>query len=260
LVQSGFTQSIVSTINHDPLCRWVLPAAKPQGNGEKGLIMVPMTLVIGNRNYSSWSLRAWLVMRMAGLTFDEIVIPLDQRDSKGLILEHSPAGRVPVLHHGDVTVWESLAICEYVAEMVPGARLWPETVQARAAARAISAEMHAGFAALRKALPMNVRADRPGLKIKPAARRDIGRILGIWRNCRRRYGTVGPYLFGRFSIADAMFAPVVSRFATYRVEMDTIEREYANTVIGLPAMREWAAAAVAEQWVIAADEVGDGVD
>lgn len=221
--------------------------------------MVPMTLVIGNRNYSSWSLRAWLVMRMAGLTFDEIVIPLDQSDTRKGILEHSPAGQVPVLHHGDITIWESLAICEYVAETVPGARLWPETVQARAEARAISAEMHAGFTALRKALPMNVRADRPGLRIKPKAQKDIDRILGIWRNCRRKFGTVGPFLFGRFSIADAMYAPVVSRFATYRVAMDTIEREYASTVYNLPAMRDWAEASAAESWVIPGEEIGEDV-
>ena len=221
--------------------------------------MVPMTLVMGNRNYSSWSLRPWLAMRMAGLTFDEIVIPLDQPDTRNGILEHSPAGRVPVLHHGDVTIWDSLAICEYVAETVPGARLWPETVQARAEARAISAEMHAGFVALREALPMNVRADRPGAKIEPQTQSDIDRILGIWRNCRRKFGTVGPFLFGRFSIADAMYAPVVSRFATYRVAMDAIEREYASTVYNLPAMREWAEASAAEPWVIPSEEIGEEV-
>jgi glutathione S-transferase len=196
---------------------------------------------------------------MAGLTFDEVVIPLDQPDTGNRILEHSPAGRVPVLHHGDVTIWESLAICEYVAETVPGARLWPETVQARAEARALSAEMHAGFIALREALPMNVRADRPGIRIESQTRADIDRILGIWRNCRRKFGTVGPFLFGRFSIADAMFAPVVSRFATYRVAMDAIEREYASTVYDLPAMRDWAAAAAAEPWVIAGEEIGEEV-
>ena len=218
-----------------------------------------MTLVMGNRNYSSWSLRAWLAMRVAGLTFEEIVIPLDQPDTRNLILEHSPAGRVPVLHHGDVTIWDSLAICEYLAETVPGARLWPETVQARAEARAISAEMHAGFAALREALPMNVRADRPGVSIEPQTQADIDRILQIWRNCRRRFGTIGPFLFGRFSIADAMFAPVVSRFATYRVAMEALEREYASIVYNLPAMRDWSAAAAAEPWVIAAEEIGEEV-
>ncbi len=221
--------------------------------------MVPMTLVIGNRNYSSWSLRAWLVMRMAGLTFDEIVIPLDRPDSRIKILEHSPAGRVPVLHHGNVTVWDSLAICEYITETVPGARLWPETVPARAEARSISAEMHAGFAALREALPMNVRADRPGVQISRDVQADIDRVLAIWRNCRRKFGTVGPFLFGRFSIADAMYAPVVSRFMTYRVTMDAIGREYASTIHDLPAMREWAEAAAAEAWVIAGEEVGEDV-
>jgi len=218
--------------------------------------MVPMTLVIGNRNYSSWSLRAWLAMRMAGLTFDEIVIPLHTPESRERILEYSPTGLVPALRHGVVTVWESLAICEYVAETVPGARLWPETVQARAEARSISAEMHAGFQALRAALPMNVRADRPGVAIDPDVQADIDRIQTIWRGCRRKFGTVGPFLFGRFSIADAMFAPVVSRFATYRVTMDALSREYAGTMLNLPAMREWAEAASAESWVIAEEEVG----
>lgn len=222
--------------------------------------MVPMTLVMGNRNYSSWSLRAWLTMRMAGLTFEEVVIPLDQPDTRERILEHSPAGRVPVLHHGSVTVWESLAICEYVAETVPGARLWPETVPARAEARAISAEMHAGFATLRAELPMNVRADRPGVVPTPEVEADIDRILMIWRNCRRRFSTGGPFLFGRFSVADAMYAPVVSRFATYRVPMGAIERDYASTVYNLPPMREWTKAAAAESWVIDGEEVGEDVD
>jgi glutathione S-transferase len=219
--------------------------------------MVPMTLVIGNRNYSSWSLRAWLTMRMAGLAFEEVVIPLGGPDGRKAILEYSPAGLVPVLRHGSGTIWESLAICEYVAETVPGARLWPETVQARAEARSISAEMHAGFEALRKALPMNVRADRPGVTIEADAQADIDRILTIWRSCRRKFGTVGPFLFGRFSIADAMFAPVVSRFATYRVTMDALSREYASTVQNLPAMRDWVEAAAAESWVIAEEEIGE---
>lgn len=196
-------------------------------------------------------------MRMAGLTFEEFVIPLHLPDSRNMILEHSPTGLVPVLRHGAVTIWESLAICEYVAETVPGARLWPETVQARAEARSISAEMHAGFPALRKALPMNVRADRPGVTIDTDAQADIDRILAIWRGCRRKFGTVGPYLFGRFSIADAMFAPVVSRFATYRVAMDALSREYAGTMQSLPAMRDWVEAAAGESWVIAEEEIGE---
>ena len=217
--------------------------------------MADLTLVIGNRNYSSWSLRAWLIMQFAGLNFDEIVIPLDQPDTKELILEHSPAGHVPVLHHGAVTVWDTLAIAEYVAETVPGARLWPETVQARAEARALCAEMHSGFEALRAALPMNVRVERPGVSLDHAVRADIDRIQKIWRTCRRRFSTVGPFLFGRLSIADAMFAPVVSRFATYRVDLDTLEREYAAAIYALPAMREWAAAAAAESWVLEEEEV-----
>lgn len=195
-------------------------------------------------------------MRVAGLTFEEVVIPLDQPDTKDLILEHSPAGQVPILHHGPVTIWDTLAIAEYIAEMVPGARLWPETVQARAEARSLCAEMHSGFQAMRAALPMNVRAERPSVEIDHRTRADIDRILKIWRNCRRRFSTAGPFLFGRFSIADAMFAPVVSRFATYRVQLDAMEREYAAAVYNLPAMREWAAGASAESWKLESEEVG----
>ena len=218
--------------------------------------MAPMTLVIGNRNYSSWSLRGWIAMRMADLEFTEIVIPLDLPGSKDRIREHSPAGRVPVLHRGDLTIWDSLAICEYAAELAPAAQLWPASRDARGRARAVSAEMHAGFEALRNALPMNIRANRPGVEIGAAVRADIGRIGEIWRDCRENFGTDGPFLFGRFSIADAMFAPVVNRFTTYRIEMDAVERDYVTAVRALPAMREWAAAAAAESWVIEADEIG----
>jgi len=218
--------------------------------------MADMTLVIGNRNYSSWSLRPWLAMRVGGLDFAELVIPLDRPDTGARIAEHGPAGRVPVLHHGSVTVWESLAICEYVAEITPGAGLWPDDPAARAVARAVSAEMHAGFGALRAALPMNVRARRPGVPVAAAVRTDIERIGRLWRDCRDRFGAGGDYLFGRFSIADAMFAPVASRFRTYDVSLGSVERAYCDAVHALPAMAEWAAAAAAEPWTIEAEEVG----
>lgn len=218
--------------------------------------MAQMTLVIGNRNYSSWSLRPWLAMRMAGLDFTEIVIPLDQADTATRIAEHSGAGRVPVLHHAGLTVWESLAICEYVAETTPEACLWPSDRAARAAARAVSAEMHAGFAALREALPMNVRADRPGVPLGPSVKADIRRIEAIWSDCRGRFGAGGPFLFGQFSIADAMFAPVASRFRTYHVDLDPSAQAYCDLMLGLPSMADWAAAAAAEPWTIEAEEVG----
>ncbi len=215
-----------------------------------------ITLAIGNRNYSSWSLRAWLALRVAGVAFECTIIRLDRPETKRQILEHSPAGRVPVLRHGDLTVWDSMAICEYAAEIAPQAGLLPEDSTARAVARAASAEMHAGFAALRAALPMNIRADRPGVAITDEARADIDRIAALWRDCRARFGAGGDFLFGRFSIADAMFAPVVTRFATYHVALGEVEQAYANSLRALPAMREWAAAAAAEPWVIESEEIG----
>lgn len=218
--------------------------------------MSRIVLVIGNRNYSSWSLRGWLAARMAGLDFDEEVIPLGLPETAARIRVHSLAGLVPVLHHGNVTVWESLAIGEYVAEIAPAAGLWPDEVEARATARAVSAEMHAGFFALREALPMNIRADRPGVEVGADVRRDIDRVCAIWRDCRDRFGAGGPFLFGRFSIADAMFAPVVTCFATYHVTVGEIERAYCDAVRELPAMRAWTAAAAAEPWTIEAEEVG----
>lgn len=220
--------------------------------------MAELTLVVGNQNYSSWSLRPWLAMRMAGIEFDLTVIPLDMPETKGRILEYSEAGRVPVLRHGELTVWESLAICEYVAELAPSAGLWPENAEARAIARAVSGEMHAGFGALRAALPMNLRADRPGVPITAAVQADIDRITRIWRDCRQRYGAGGPFLFGRFSIADAMFAPVVARFETYHVPLGSVENEYADAVRSLAPMRGWRAAAKTESWTIEADEVNAG--
>ncbi len=218
--------------------------------------MADLTLVLGNRNYSSWSLRAWLAMRIAGLEFDVEVIPLDQPETKQAILSRSPAGRVPVLHSGDLVVWDSLAICEHTAELAPRAKLWPEDAAARAVARAASAEMHAGFAALRATLPMNIRADRPGVAIEAPAQADIERITEIWRDCRARFGAAGPFLFGAPTIADAMFAPVVARFATYHVPLGPVERAYVDSVRALPAMGEWAAAAAEEPWVIEREEVG----
>lgn len=196
-------------------------------------------------------------MRMAGLAFDEVVIPLDQPETESRIREHSPAGRVPVLRHGGLVVWDSLAICEYAAELASAARLWPEDRGARATARSVSAEMHSGFAALRAALPMNIRADRPGLRIEADVQADIGRIRNVWHACRRDFGAQGRFLFGEFSIADAVYAPVVTRFHTYRIPMDETAQDYIQAMRSLPAMREWAAAAAAEPWVLDREETGD---
>jgi glutathione S-transferase len=209
-----------------------------------------MTLIIGNKAYSSWSMRPWLAMRMAGIDFDEIVIPLRQPDSKERISAHSPAGQVPVLRHGDRVVWESIAILEYLNELRPEAGLWPGEAGARAHARAIAAEMHAGFVALRRNMPMNVRATKPGRGVTPEVADDIARITDIWCDCRSRYRDGGAFLFGPFSNADAMYAPVVTRFETYGVALDDVCRAYCDTILALPPMRAWYEAARAEPWVI----------
>ena len=211
-------------------------------------------LVIGNRNYSSWSMRPWFAMRVAGIEFTEDVIPLDQPETKRKIAAHSGAGRVPVLHHGEVTVWESLAILEYLAETWPDAQLWPAAAGARAMARAAASEMHAGFQALRKHCPMNMRRARAAIELPPEVTADVRRIEELWRTCRDGHGGDGPFLFGRFTNADAMFAPVVNRFEVYAIAVSEPSRAYMNAVMALPAWANWMAAARAEPWVIAADE------
>ena len=207
--------------------------------------MGALTLVIGNRNYSSWSLRPWLALAMTSVPFDEVCIPLYKPESRARIRSFSAAGKVPVLVDGTIVVHESLAICEYLAERFPAAALWPESAGARAEARAVSSEMHAGFTALRRELPMNVRADRPGLALSPEAEADIERVLALWSGLRARHGAAGAFLFGRFSIADAMFAPVVLRFRTYRIDLADCAG-YAAAVLGLEPMQRWIAAALAE--------------
>jgi glutathione S-transferase len=210
-------------------------------------------LILGNKNYSSWSLRPWIGMRTAGIAFEETVISLEAADFKTRVTALSGAGKVPVLLDGDVRVWESLAILEYLAEKFPEAGLWPKPASVRAHARAIASEMHAGFLPLRRQLPMNM--CRP---VKPRALDDEGaanvaRIDAIWSECLAKHG--GPFLFGRFGAADAMFAPVVSRFHTYAVAVSAAARAYMNEVMALPAWREWREAARREPWVLPHDEV-----
>ncbi len=212
--------------------------------------MADLNLVIGNKNYSSWSLRPWLALRHAGLEFDEILIPLDETGTRSEIMKHSGSGRLPALKDGDLTVWDSLAICEYAAELRPEAGLWPDARDARAVARSIACEMHSGFAALRQHMPMNIRSKFPDEGRKPGVKEDIDRIAALWRQCRSRYGADGPFLFGRFTIADAMYAPVVTRFRTYGVALGEVEQAYADAVWGLDAMKEWAKAASDEPMVI----------
>jgi glutathione S-transferase len=216
--------------------------------------MEPLTLVIGNKNYSTWSLRAWLLLKHAGLRFEEIVIALDQPDTREQIERHTPSGRVPVLHHGAVRVWDSLAICEYVAELTGSC--WPRERTVRAQARAVSAEMHSGFSALRSLWPMNARARNRRAAVTAALEADVERIDQIWNDCRSRFGSGGPWLFGEYSIADAMYAPVVLRFNTYGARISQTARWYMASVLEDGALQEWLQAAKLEPWTIAADEVG----
>jgi len=211
-------------------------------------------LLIGNKNYSSWSLRPWLLMKQADIDFDERVIPLYNDDSRQAILRHSPSGKLPCLIDGDLKVWDSLAICETVAERRP--QLWPADCAARAHARALSAEMHSGFAALRTRLPMNIRADLAGKRIEIDAERDIARIVEAWSACRSRHAADGPFLFGAFSVADAMFAPVCFRFRIYGVPLPAAAADYRDVMLALPAMQQWAAEAHAEPWSLPQFEVG----
>jgi glutathione S-transferase len=213
------------------------------------------TLVVGNKNYSSWSLRGWLAARAAGVPFDEVLVRLSEPGSKAALLEHSPAGKVPVLKHGELTVWDSLAIIEYLAEARPQAGLWPADPAARAHARSISAEMHAGFQVLRSQMPMNLRRSLPGKGRGREVDEDIERVSAVWRDCRARFGGGGPFLFGRFTAADVMYTPVATRFRTYAVELDDVGQAYVDAVLGRPDFLEWHAAALEEPWVIEADEV-----
>lgn len=219
--------------------------------------MSEFTLIIGNRNYSSWSLRAWLVLKKTGAEFEETVIPQGQPETREQVLKFSPSGLVPVLRHGELSIWETLAIAEYLAELFPDARLWPKDPEARAMARAISAEMHAGFTELRRNMPMNIRASYPGAGMTEAVQKDINRIESIWRDCRKRFGSGGSMLFGSFTIADAMFAPVATRFTTYGVELGETAEAYVQALAAYPAMEEWTVAAGNEPWIIPEYEMAE---
>lgn len=212
-----------------------------------------MKLIIGNKNYSSWSLRPWLAMKVAGIAFDEERVALYGPASKQKILAFSPAGKVPCLvvdekRGGPLAIWDSLAICEYLAEKHPS--LWPQDPAARAVARSVSAEMHSGFQNLRNHMSMNIRRHLPGKGRTPEVLAEIARIVAMWTDCRARFGQGGPYLFGRFSIADAMYAPVVIRFHVYDVDLPGVCRAYADAILALPAMQEWIAAAQAETEIL----------
>jgi len=196
-----------------------------------------LTLYVGSKRYSSWSLRPYVALVHTGVPYEIRTILLDREDTRAEIAKVNPAGRLPVLHHDDLVIWDSLAICEYLNELLPEAQLWPADRAQRARARSISAEMHAGFTALRSNMPMEVCADKAGQGHTPEALADARRICDIWREALAASG--GPFLFGRFSIADAMFAPVTSRFQTYGVELDAACRAYVEAVAALPAMQVW---------------------
>jgi glutathione S-transferase len=212
-----------------------------------------LTLIIGNKNYSSWSLRPWIAMKVAGISFDEHVVPLYEPGSREEILRHSPAGQVPILIDGVATIWETIAILEHLAERYPAAHLWPEDTAIRAHARSIAAEMHAGFQALRKACPMNMWLPPKQRPIPEEATENVRRINAIWFDCLARYG--GPFLFGAgFGAADAMYAPIVARFNSYGILESPKCHRYMDAVMALTPWQEWTDAALKEKWVMRDNE------
>lgn len=232
-------------------------AANPPRN--RG-IAAQMKLIVGNKNYSSWSLRGWLAVKQSGLPFEEWTVPLYGEEWDALKAEQGEfqpsAGKVPVLWDGETVVWDSLAMLEFLADKVGRERYWPKADDARGMARAMVAEMHSSFLALRRNCPMNVRA-RAGVELSEEARADIVRILGLWAEARARFGNGGPFLFGTFCAADIFYAPVVSRFVTYGIGVPGFAQAYMQAVWEHPWMQQWIDAALAEEWTISAFEVGE---
>jgi glutathione S-transferase len=208
------------------------------------------TLIIGNKNYSSWSLRPWVLLKVFDVPFEEIRIPLYLPGWKEKLMIYTPACKVPVLKHNDVTSWDSLAICEYLADHYPNLDLWPKDVMSKAHARSISNEMHSGFFEIRNLLPMNCRLKTKYDQITPELQEDIRRLVEIWRDCRTRFSSDGDFLFGPFSIADAMYAPVVLRFSSYGIDVGDIARDYMENILELDAMKKWITAAKEEKEII----------
>lgn len=204
-----------------------------------------LTLVIGNKNYSSWSLRPWLALAQNRIPFDEVLIPIATPETAARISKYSPAGKVPILIDGDAAIWESIAILEHLAERFPDANLWPKDHAARGHARAVATEMHCGFAALRTHCPMNLKR-RKKRALTPAVEQDVRRIMEIWRDARVRFGASGDFLFGAFSAADCMYTPVATRFVSYEIDADPVSLAYIEAIHALPAFREWQEAARAE--------------
>ncbi|MDA8752746.1 glutathione S-transferase family protein [Halieaceae bacterium] len=219
--------------------------------------MADLRLVIGNRNYSSWSLRAWLALQKSGVSFETVLLPLDTTEFAEQIGQYSPSGRVPVLWHGEHCIWDSLAIGEYVNEQLAQGRLWPQAPASRALGRSMSAEMHSSFPHLRNAMPMNIRARDRLVPMERGLKRDIERIWTLWDDALSRNRDTGPWLLGNYSLADAMFAPVVFRFQTYGVEVPDTLRPYCQQVVNDADLAPWIAAALEETWIVAADEAGE---
>ena len=212
-------------------------------------------LVIGNKNYSSWSLRPYMALAMAGIDFDEKLITFGEPAFSKAVVKISKAGLVPILVHGKNTVWDSLAIMEYAAETWDDRNLWPKNKAARAMARSVSAEMHSGFRNLRNACPMNLRRQIKAVPMNDGIRADVARLEALWKECRAAHGRGGPFLFGKFSIADAMFAPAVTRLETYDIKVSNDTQHYMNAILATPAFHDWKAGALKEKWVYPEDEV-----
>ncbi len=217
--------------------------------------MAKPILYIGNRNYSSWSLRPFMALAMAGIEFDTKLIRLGQPDFARKVRRISKAALVPILVHGDITIWDTLAILEYAAETWPKLNLWPKNKKARALARSASAEMHSGFSNLRTYFPVNIRRPKKSIAMTDATLREVARIESLWAQCRQEFGKGGPFLFGKFTIADAMYAPVVSRFETYDFKVKPNTRQYMDAVLNSTAFKEWQSLALKEKWIVQEDEV-----
>jgi glutathione S-transferase len=215
-----------------------------------------MKLIIGNKLYSSWSLRPWLLMRAFHIPFQEIVLPMRTEQFAKEVKDYSPAGKVPVLIDGDTVVWESLAIMDYLNDSFADCGIWPNDLKALAMARSIAAEMHSGFTHLRRECPMNLGKRYERQPLSEAVQGDVDRIVNIWRTAREQFGSEGPFLFGNFSAADAMFAPVVTRFLTYNIDLDCdIAENYGNTMLNLAPFHQWRNSALLEPWTIEASEL-----
>jgi glutathione S-transferase len=222
-----------------------------------------MKLIIANKLHSSWSLRPWMLLTHFGIPFEEILInfgpTFDDPAWKARVAAYTPAGKVPALNDGDIHVWESLAIMEYIADTRPDLAIWPRDRAARAMARSVSSEMHSGFSALRNACPMNLGFRHPPKDRGPGVAADVARITQIWNEARAKFGADGPFLFGQFTAADAMFAPVTIRFRGYGIGVDPVSEAYIDAVQAMPAFQKWKAAALEETWIIPLDEVDEPV-